>query len=184
MRSDGAVTIRPLRINDAAQMCAAVVESVVEVGRWLPWCHEGYTLEEAASFIELSAKGWADKARFVFGIFDTGDDVFLGTISINHIVATNRLANLGYWVRTLRTRQGIALAAARLVARFAFEELRLTRLEIVCIPENLPSRRVAEKIGSKLEAISRDRLVMHGKSYDAAVYSLLPTDLENSGVTQ
>jgi RimJ/RimL family protein N-acetyltransferase len=84
---------------------------------------------------------------------------------------------VGYWVRTGATRRGIAPQAVRLVARFAFETLQLSRLEIFVRPENIPSRRVAEKVGAKFEAIARNRIVQHGRAYDAALYSLIPSDL-------
>lgn len=180
-RTDGTLIIRPMLRSDAARVHAAVIESHSELARWLPWCHAGYRLDEAEKYIELSTQAWSERLHFAFGIFNAKEDAFLGTISINHIVAVNRLANLGYWVRTTRTGQGIALSAARLAARFAFEELSLTRLEIVCLPENLPSRRVAQKIGAKLECIARNRLVMHGRSFNAAVYCLVPQDLEALG---
>ena len=44
--------------------------------------------------------------------------------------------NLGYWVRTDATRRGIATAATRRLARWAFEALGLRRVEIVIAPGN------------------------------------------------
>jgi RimJ/RimL family protein N-acetyltransferase len=62
-------------------------------------------------------------------------------------------ANVGYWVRTSRTGQGIATAAVRLVARFGFEDLGLRRLELLIAVHNVASRRVAEKVGATLEGV-------------------------------
>jgi RimJ/RimL family protein N-acetyltransferase len=87
------------------------------------------------------------------------------------------MANIGYWVRTGATKRGVAAGAVRLAAQFGFEDLGLSRIEIAAIPENIPSRRVAEKAGAKLEGIARNRIVMHGQAYPAALYSLLPEDL-------
>jgi RimJ/RimL family protein N-acetyltransferase len=56
--------------------------------------------------------------------------------------------------------------------------LGLTRLDIVCKPDNTSSRRVAEKVGARFEAISRNRIVMHGVAYDAALYGLVPEDIQ------
>src|SRR6185312_4258697 len=93
------------------------------------------------------------------------------------IVRPHRYANLGYCVRTSRTRQGLAARATRLAARYGFETLGLTRIEIVANPDNLGSRRVAEKAGARLEAIVRNRIVMHGQPLPAVLYSLVPEDL-------
>ena len=80
----------------------------------------------------------------------------------------------------LRARQEVASAAVRLVSQYAFGTLGFTRLEIACLPTNTSSRRVAEKVGAKLEAMARNRLVMHGVAYAAAVYSLVPEDMAKS----
>lgn len=60
---------------------------------------------------------------------------------------------MGYWVRTSQTRRGIATAAVRLIARFGFEDLGLRRLELLIATDNFASRRVAEKVGARLEGI-------------------------------
>jgi len=158
-------------------MYAAVAESIPEISPWLPWCHAGYSRDETAGFIKIAGEAWADHSHYPFAILAVSGADFLGGIALNHIAKPNRLANVGYWVRTSRTRQGIASAAARLVSQYAFGTLGLTRLEIACIPTNTSSRRVAEKVGAKFEAVARNRLVMHGVACDAALYSLLPEDV-------
>lgn len=47
--------------------------------------------------------------------------------------------------------QGLASEAAGAILRYAFEQLGITRLICLIIPENLASARVAEKIGMTLE---------------------------------
>ena len=117
--------------------------------------------------------------QFGFGRFrfDAHTGQYLGGSGVNHIDRQNRLGCIGYWVRTGATGRGIAPKAVRLIARFAFDTLHLSRIEIVARPENTPSRRVAEKAGAKLETIARNRIVQHGRAYDAALYSLIPADL-------
>ncbi|MBV9619871.1 MAG: GNAT family N-acetyltransferase [Gammaproteobacteria bacterium] len=178
--SDGTILLRPHRLDDCDAMYAAVIESIPEISPWLPWCHAGYSREETAGFIKLAGQAWAGNSHYQFAILAVTDAAFLGGIGIIHITRPNRLPNVGYWVRTSRTRQGIASAAVRLVSRYAFGTLGLSRLEIACIPTNASSRRVAEKVGAKFEAVARNRLVMHGAAYAAALYSLLPEDLEKS----
>ena len=63
------------------------------------------------------------------------------------------------------------------MARFGFETVGLTRIEIVAASENAPIRRVAEKAGAQFECRARNRLVIHGMPVVAAVYSLVPSDV-------
>jgi len=178
--SDGTVLLRPHQLEDCDAMYAAITESISEISPWLPWCHAGYSRDETAAFIKVAGAAWDDGSHYPFAILAATDGAFLGGIAINHIAKPNHLANVGYWVRTSRTRKGIASAAVRLVSRYAFDTLGLTRLEIACIPTNTASRHVAEKVGAKFEAVARNRLVMHGAAYAAALYSLLPEDMAAS----
>jgi RimJ/RimL family protein N-acetyltransferase len=181
--TDGRILLRAHRPGDCQAMHEAVIESLREISPWLPWCHPAYSPEDTASFIRLAAEAWAQNTHYQFAVIDVIGQTFLGGIAINHIARTNRLGNVGYWIRTSRTRQGIATAAVRLIAQFAFGALGLTRLEIACIPTNLASRSVALRSGARLEGIARNRLVMHGIPYDAALYGLVPQDLQDSAST-
>jgi RimJ/RimL family protein N-acetyltransferase len=64
-----------------------------------------------------------------------------------------------------------------MAARFAFETVGVSRLEIVAADDNVASRKTAERIGGKFEGILRNRLVVNGTSVDAAMYSIVPDDL-------
>src|SRR5712691_5832046 len=84
----------------------------------------------------------------------------------------HRFGNLGYWVRTSATGRGVARAAVRQLADFAFRNTELVRLEIVCAVGNQRSQRVAERAGAVREGVLRDRLLLHGQAVDAIMYSL------------
>ena len=183
MLSDGVATLRPLERTDRDEMYAAVRESIAEVGPWLPWCHPGYALSETTSFIETTIQWWANQSQFPFGIFDATTGVFIGGTGVNHINQQSRYANIGYWVRTSRARQGLASRSLRLAARYAFNAVGMKRVEITAHPDNIASRRVAEKAGATFEGVVRNRIFMRGRTYPAALYSLIPEDLEPAAVS-
>src|SRR5207245_765213 len=133
----------PLLSSDAGSLHAAVRESIASVGRWMAWCHPEYSLREAQEWIARCESNWAVEQDREFGIFAAPSDTPLGCAGINQINRVHNFANLGYWVRTTQTGRGIATRGVRLLARFAFEELKLSRVEIVARVENLASRRVA-----------------------------------------
>jgi len=172
----GDILIRPHAAGDVEPMYAAVVESMATVGRWMSWCSADYSLRDAMTFYERCAKAWDTEGDREFGIFDVASGEMLGCVGINQINRLNRFANMGYWVRASRERRGIASTAARLAAGYAFAALGLARIEIVVLPDNLASRRVAEKIGARFECVARNRLRFGNEAHDAAMYSLLPGD--------
>ncbi len=171
------ILVRPRDVQDIDPLYAAVQESVAELSAWLPWCHANITRTELAAFVEISRKGWTDGSQFQFGIFDLATGRTLGGIGLNHIAKPNRLANMGYWVRSSATRQGVASQAVTLVATYGFRELGLSRIEIAAIQANTASCAVAQRVGAKFEGVARNRLVMHGSAYDAALYSIIPSDI-------
>lgn len=168
------VLLRPYRVEDASVVFIAATESVDTVGRWMPWCHAGYTEAESVAWIEKCQAAWQSGEAYEFAMFDSANE-YVGGAGLNQFDRLHNLANLGYWVRQSRQSRGLATDAVRILARFGFETLRLTRIEIVAASENVASRRVAEKAGAQLECLARNRLVIHGVPLVAAVHSLVPT---------
>ncbi|MEW9570457.1 GNAT family N-acetyltransferase [Rhodanobacter sp. Si-c] len=182
--ADGRLLLQPWRDTDAIELHAAVRESVVSVGRWLPWCNEDYGLERAEAWATQCRDNWHTGEQFAFAVRDAASGELLGGCGLNQLNAMHRSANLGYWVRASRQGQGLAAAAARLVARFGFAELGLVRIEIVTLPYNHASRRVAAKLGAVFEGMARQRLWAWDRAHDAAVYALIPADLDQPAAAQ
>ncbi len=175
--TDGVVRIRRHRRDDVDAVYEAAYESIAEVGRWLPWCHHDYRREETAEWIAGRIAAWDLGEAYEFVIEEVGSGRVLGGVGVNNINPGHRSANLGYWVRTSAAGRGVATAAARLAARFALQEVGLSRVYILADVENLPSQRVAEKAGALREGVLRNALVLRGEPRDAVCYSLIPGDL-------
>jgi RimJ/RimL family protein N-acetyltransferase len=131
-------------------------------------------MAEAEDWARSRAPLAAEGREYSFAI--VGDDGrFLGGCGLNQINRIHRFANLGYWVRTSATGRGVATAAARQTAEFAFQQTDFVRLEIVCAVRNERSQRVAERAGAVREGVLRHRLLVHGQPLDAVMYSLVRT---------
>lgn len=178
--SDGTILIRPYRAEDIQSLYEAVRESINEVSRWMPWCYEGYTIDESRAFIMSREEAATKGEEYGFGIFDAQTEDYLGGVGLNHIIREYLYANLGYWVRTSRAGRGVASRATRLAAQFAFEELGLQRVEIVAAVGNVGSQRTAEKAGAVREGVLRKRIVLRGVTHDAVLYSLVDEDMKAS----
>jgi RimJ/RimL family protein N-acetyltransferase len=166
------VVLRPLELADVAEVFRAVRESRAELSRWMPWCTPDYDHAAVAEHVVKSQAEREAGVSFEFGIFGA-DGEFLGNSGINNVNAQDKYANLGYWIRTPRTRRGYATSAAIELARWGFANTDLNRFEIVASVENVPSQRVAERAGAQREGIARQRLVLGGRVHDAVIYSLV-----------
>ena len=161
-------------MDDAAALAEAARESWREVSRWLPWCHPEYSLADARDWIAKQVENRARGIEFEFAVLE--GDRFIGGCGLNTINALHRYANLGYWIRTSAAGHGCATAAVRLLARWAFANTALERLEIVVAVGNDTSQRVAEKSGAKREAVLRARLTLRDQQIDAIMNSIVRSD--------
>ena len=177
--SDNSICLRRFDEDDVPELYAAACESLGELSASMTWCHPGYSVEDSRAFVRTSGRQWEDREHFSFAICDAEDGTFLGSAGLSHMNAVHKFANLGYWVRTSHAGRGIATAATRLLARWAFAELKLRRLEIVVAANNKPSQRVAEKAGARREGVLRQRLILGGQQLDAILYALVPLDFES-----
>lgn len=168
----GGLRLRRFERGDEAALYAAASSSRASVGRWLPWCHEGYCLAEARDWVATRPAAWSRGEDYALWIEEDG--AFLGGVGLNQVDRLHRRANLGYWVRDSARGRGIATRATCLMARYGLDQLELGRLEIIAALENQASRRVAEKAGAHFEGILRARLRIHGAAHDAAGYSITP----------
>lgn len=166
------ISLRPYRIGDAPDVYAAAMASMAEIQPFLPWCHPGQTVDAVRAWIEKQIQAFEALQAFEFAIL--GDDgEFLGGCGLNEVDQANRRANLGYWVRTSATRRGVATAAIRELARWAFESTDLIRLEVVVSTRNVASLRTAEKAGAVREGVLRSRLLLHGIAHDAVLFAFV-----------
>ena len=174
--TDEVVTLRPFRMEDAAQLYAAVRESLTELKPWMSWAHDGYSREEADGFIKITCARWEEKTLYAFAITDAQTGDVLGGVSLSHIHQVYHLCNVGYWIRSSRHGVGIAGRSAKLAARYGFEHGGIVRAEVVMAVGNEKSKRVAEKIGAHYEGILLNRMVIGTVIIDAHMYSIIPQD--------
>lgn len=175
--ADGLVRLRPYRADDVEPMYLAARESLAEVSPWLVWCHADYGIDDSRGWVHSRERAWNASEEYSFVIVDAANGAPVGGCGLNKFDHINRRANLGYWTRTSQTGRGLATAAARLLARWGFDRVGLTRIEIVAAVGNSASQRVAVKLGAVREGILRNRCFLADGPHDALSYSLIPGDL-------
>ncbi|MCD9188761.1 MAG: GNAT family N-acetyltransferase [Pyrinomonadaceae bacterium] len=174
------VTLRRIQQSFVSEIFEAGLESRGgEFTRWMPWCHENYTVEETHSYASYCENCWESASEYNFAIFDNSDGKFAGTVSINQFNFQHRLVNLGYWIRVSKQNRGIAREAARLLARTAFEDLEINRVEILAALENIPSQKAAQRSGAKYEGILRKRVMIGDRVHDGVLFSFVREDFQN-----
>jgi RimJ/RimL family protein N-acetyltransferase len=144
------------------------------------WITEAHNEPDIAKFIVETPppRRWAPSRDAEFVIADAADAEPLGLVSLRIAEQDPGLAAVGYWLRTEARGRGAATVAVQLIARWAFNELAVERLELTTAPENVASQRVAERAGFTREGVLRGlQATKHNGRQDTVMFSLLPADL-------
>jgi ribosomal-protein-serine acetyltransferase len=151
---------------------AAVMESYEALKRWMPWAREPQTGEDSEGHCRLMQARWHAREELDYCIVRKSDGVLVGKGGLHTIDWSLPKFEIGYWVRSSCTGQGIASEATRGLADMARRALGAVRIEITCDARNAPSRHVAEKAAFELEGIRRkSRRDVGGELADSCMYA-------------
>ncbi|MDQ0391551.1 GNAT family N-acetyltransferase [Labrys monachus] len=116
-------------------------------------------------------------AAYPLYLFRTSDGALLGGLTLGQIRrGVAQTGSLGYWMGEAHAGQGYMTAAVRAVLPYAFTALRLRRIEAACLPENIASIRLLERVGFTREGYARSYLCIAGAWRDHLLYAILADD--------
>ena len=177
------LVLRPLEVGDFAAWREVRRHSQEWLTQWEPSRTPGQpdVVEDRDAFaLRCSARSRESQAGtgFGFGIFADGN--FVGEINISSVHrGAFQSAYVGYWVDQRSAGQGYIPEALVMVIRFAFEDLRLHRLQVAIVPRNHRSRRVVEKLGLREEGTAERYLEINGVWEDHVRYAITSEEWED-----
>lgn len=147
---------------------------------WEPtWPADDLTRAAFRRRIKRYAEDQRADLAYAFLIFRSGDNALVGGLTLANIRrGVAQAGSIGYWVGEPFARQGCMTAALRALIPFAFNTLRLHRLEAACIPSNTASIRLLEKTGFRREGYARQYLCINGAWQDHLLYARLRGDAD------
>ena len=165
---EGLEIIAPIE-GDAQELFSLVDENRAYLRRWLPWLDDVKSVDDELSLIRsLSEKKDNDFTFYIIRQFGN----LVGVISLNWVDWSNRSFGLGYWVSQSSTGKGIITKSCSRLIDHCFDDLKLHRSVIEAAVENYPSRAVAERLGMRIEGISKDREWLYDHFTDSSLYAI------------
>lgn len=156
----------------------------LNVSRFLLAVPYPYTKSVAQKFIGHCIKEAKKKPRvkYEFGITLREEDRVIGMIGLTGIKKFEGTATIGYWLGEDYWRNGYMTEALERVINFAFDRLRLRRIDISAFVENESSIGLIEKMGFNYEGtrIKNHRAKSTGEYHDEKIYGLLRKDWKGS----
>ena len=175
------LSLRPFRRRDVEPLLEAVLPSLAELNRWLPWAHPTYGRGDAAAFIRESMSAWSEGRAFDFAIRSQADPGrHLGNVSVWFTSRAALVGEVGYWTRTDETNRGICTEATARALDIAFGELNMHRVVLRIAVGNTASERVAEKLGFVREGLLRDEVRVNGVWLDHSIWGLLDHEYQSA----
>jgi RimJ/RimL family protein N-acetyltransferase len=169
------VLLRPWGEADVPGIVTAYSDPVMQR---FSWRTTPYTQTDARALFAEQEGARLRGEGLNFALVEPRDqDVVLGGVSLSEVRLDQGRAAVGYWLAPEARGRGLASHAVRLLARWAFAELGLARLELTCGPDNEASQHVAERCGFTREGLLRSHVPFKGARRDSVIYSLLPGEL-------
>jgi ribosomal-protein-alanine N-acetyltransferase len=174
----GPVLLRAPLLSDHAQWTLLREESRRFLAPWEPiWPADDLTRMAFRRRIRRYQRDVRDGTGYPFFIFTPDGDTLLGGLTLSQVQrGVSQSASLGYWMGARHAGKGFMTAAVRGVLSYAFETLNLHRVEAACLPHNVPSVRLLQRVGFTREGYARRYLCIDGRWQDHLLYAILKDD--------
>jgi len=168
---DEEIKLKIPTIQDAEELFELTNQSRSYLREWLPWLDRTTNVEDTKSFLQIVLKGYSDNNSLTALILYKGKIV--GTAGFNKIDWTNKIGSIGYWLGNEYQGHGIMTKVAKGLTTYAFEELKLNRVEIRAAEQNYKSRAIPERLGYTFEGQVRQAEWLYDHYVDHLVYGIL-----------
>ena len=167
---DEGLELRQTVPEDAEEMFAVVDANRKYLREWLPWLDNTNSPDDETVFINGLLEEYRKGEGVNYAI--RLDGRFIGGMSLNWIDRGNRGCGVGYWLSEEFTGQGIVTRCCGRLMDHCFDDLGFHRFVLEAATENIASRAVAERIGMRLEGITKDREWLYDHYVDSALYAI------------
>jgi [ribosomal protein S5]-alanine N-acetyltransferase len=169
------VGLRPLGLGDFPAWARLRQASQDHLAPWEPlWPADEFERSAFKRRLRHYQSEQREDLGYAFAITAFPEDRLLGGISLSNVRrGVTQAAQLGYWMGAPYTRRGYMAEAVGAILPFAFQTLRLHRVEAATLPENAASIRVLERNGFLREGFARQYLKINGTWRDHILFALI-----------
>ncbi|MBT2755305.1 GNAT family N-acetyltransferase [Mesobacillus foraminis] len=169
------ILIRLLEIHDAEMALALELRNREFFQTFAALRKEDfYTLEGQRERIRTARKRKELDEYYLFGIFLHDSKELIGTLMLSEILrGALQSCYIGYFLDKEHNGKGYMTEGVQLAVNFAFNQMKLHRIEAGVMPHNLGSISVLEKSGFLKEGIARKNVKINGKWEDHQILAII-----------
>jgi ribosomal-protein-alanine N-acetyltransferase len=173
MRRVPLVTVRRARPGDAEELSRLLERNAEHLAPYEPLREPGWTSVEEQRRLLATGERLTDDGLAFTGVIDVEGRI-VGRVNLHNVVrGAFCSADLGYWVDSAMTGQGIATTAVRHALLLAFGPMELHRVEAGTLVHNVASQCVLRHNGFERIGLARDYLRIAGRWQDHILYQVL-----------
>lgn len=171
---DENISLKLIELHDAERVFAITDKSRNYLKEWLPWLDFTNNLEDTKDFIRGCLKGFVENNSLSTVILF--NEEIIGIAGFNSINWSNKTAYIGYWLGQEYQGKGIMTKVVKALTNYAFNDLKLNKVEIRAAVGNIKSRRLPEKLGFVNEGSIRKAEWLYNRYVDHIVYGILASE--------
>ncbi len=131
------------------------------------------TIKDTKELIGIYQKEQKTGKSFRWAIWLKKTNNIIGILSIYHINRKHKFATIGSFLDRNYQKNGFMPEARLATINYAFNKLKLNRLEAQVFVKNMYSIKMLEKLGFKKEGRLRQNFMINNKLEDSFMYSIL-----------
>ena len=171
------IALRAPRAIDIAELRSLLSRNADHLRPWSPSPPPGTNplgFTELGRTIAKQRRDWKTGTAFVFvALLRQAREPIIGRVALTSIARGPwQSAQLGYWIDAANGGRGLMSEGVELALAFAFEQLRLHRVQAAVMPSNRPSRRILAKRGFREEGYAERYLRIGSAWEDHVIYGL------------
>jgi RimJ/RimL family protein N-acetyltransferase len=172
--TSGAIELRRSRTGFVDDIIDAVTLSYAELHRWMVWCQTMPTREAMLTFLGEDEGEFEADQRWGYSLFERASGELVGSAGLRRASGTEAdVLEIGYWVRSDRTKRGFATTATRALVDAGFKYVpHVTRIRISMDAANEASAAVPRKLGFNFLGEVQREVVAEGHSGSSALWEM------------
>ena len=135
-----------------------------------------YTIQSAKDFIRKATNLRRTKSGLYYAVELKETGRVIGEVHLSWIFWQQMYSEFGFAISPKYWNKGYGTEAAGELLRYAFEDLGMRRIVGIAMSGNVPSRRLMEKLGMKLECVAKEEWQYKDDYADFAHYVILKSE--------
>ncbi|MFC4772009.1 GNAT family N-acetyltransferase [Enterococcus hermanniensis] len=167
---DEQITLTFPQLSAAKELFSLIDSDRNQITRFLDM-DQTQTWQDEREFIKTKLIGYAEGTDLL--LFMMFNQQLCGCIDIHNIDTKAGKGEIGYWIHSSFSGQGIVSKSVRAISVLAFNAFELNKLKIIVDLENSASNRVAQNSGYILTSVERSDMRLREDLRDMNHYTLL-----------